>query len=168
MRASSAGVFAVLLAAFATAAIADDAIADDAAFTADAAVPERALDEVRGGFEIPENLQASVALARSAFVNGERVAHSSVRVADIGNMTASEAGALAEAFTTMVVQNGPANTFGPPDLGPASLVIQNSLNDQHLVALTTLNVEVNTLGAFREINFQDGLTQTLGAIGGVR
>jgi len=144
------------------------AFADGMAFTEDAAVSAAALDEVRGGFEIPENLQASIALERSAYVNGERVAHTSVRVADIGNMTASEAGALAEAFTTLVIQSGPANTLTLPDLGAASTVIQNTLNDAHLVALTTLNVEVNTLGAFREFNFQDGLAQALGASGGVR
>jgi len=142
--------------------------ADEPTFNQDAAVSESALDEVRGGFEIPENLRASFSLTRAAYVNGERVAQDSVRVADIGNMTASEASALSQAFTTLVIQNGAANTITLPDLGPASLVIQNTLNDQHLVALTTLNVEVNTLGAFREFNFQDGLAQALGASGGVR
>jgi len=142
--------------------------ADELQFNEDAAVPEAALDGVRGGFEIPENLRASLTLARSAYVNGELVAHDNVHVADIANMTEMEAGALAESFKTLVIQNGPANTMSLPDLGPASLVIQNTLNDQQLVALTTLSVEVNTLGAFREFNFQDGLTQALGAGGGVR
>jgi hypothetical protein len=144
------------------------AFADDLAFSAATAVTQDALDEVRGGFEIPENLRASLSLERTAYVNGEQVAHSSVRVADIAHMTTAEASALAEAFTTLVIQSGPANTFTMPDLGPASTVIQNTLNDQHLVSLTTLNVEVNSLGAFREFNFQAGLAQTLGASGGVR
>jgi hypothetical protein len=142
--------------------------ADERAFSADAAVSETLLDEARGGFELPANLRASLVLDRSAFVNGERVAHTSARVSDIASMTASEACALAQAFTTLVVQSGPANTFSLPDLGAASTVIQNTLNDQHLVTLTTLDVQVNTLGAFREFNFQDGLGQALGASGGVR
>ena len=159
----TARLVAVALGGFASVTLADDLVFDEKA-----AVSEQALDEVRGGFEIPENLLASLTLTRSAYVNGERVAYDSVHVADIGHMTASEAGALADSFRTLVIQNGPANTFTAPDLGPASLVIQNTLNDQQLVALTTLSVEVNTLGAFREFNFQDGLTQALGAGGGVR
>lgn len=158
-----AGIAAACFATFAGAGFADEMV-----FSEDAAVPETALDEVRGGFEIPENLHALLALDRSAYVNGERVAHASVRVADIAHMTASEASALADNFTTLVIQSGPANTFSMPDLGPASTVIQNTLNDQHLVTLTTLDVAVNTLGAFREFNFQDGLVQQLGASGGVR
>lgn len=160
--------FAAGVAAAALVAFAGVALADDVAFGTDTAVSEAALDEVRGGLEIPENLRASVALERSAYVNGERVAHTSVRVADIGSMTTSEATAFAEGISTLVIQSGPANTFSLPDIGAASTVIQNTLNDQHLVSLTTLNVEVNTLGAFREFNFQDGLTQALGATGGVR
>jgi len=149
-------------------AFAGAAFADETSFSEDAAVAEIALDEVRGGFEIPESLRASLALDRSAYVNGERVAHASVRVADIAHMTANEASALADTFTTLVIQSGPANTFSMPDLGPASTVIQNTLNDQHLVALTTLDVAVNTLGTFREFNFQDGVVQAIGASGGVR
>jgi hypothetical protein len=162
-RGFSAGVAVALFCGFTSAVP-----ADDLQFSEDTAVPESALDEVRGGFEIPENLRASFTLERAAYVNGELVAHDRVHVADIGNMTSSEASALAQSFTTLVIQNGPANTVTLPDLGPASLVIQNTLNDQQLVALTTLSVEVNTLGAFREITFQDGLTQALGAGGGVR
>lgn len=159
----AAGLATACLAAFAGAAL-----AHEMAFSEDTAIPEAELDGVRGGSEIPATLHASVALERAAYVNGERVAHSSVRVADIGNMTASEAGALVESFSTLVIQSGPANTFTVPELGPASTVIQNTLNDQHLMTLTTLHVEVNSLGAFREFNFQDGLTQALAASGGVR
>jgi hypothetical protein len=53
-------------------------------------------------------------------------------------------------------------------VGPASTVIQNTLNDQALMTLTTIGVEVDTLGAFRETNFQDGLRDTLAGIPGVR
>jgi hypothetical protein len=160
---AAAGMAAAILASFTGAGL-----ADETSFSEDTAVPEIALDDVRGGYELPENLRASLALDRSAYVNGERVAHASVRVADLAQMTASEASALADTFTTLVIQSGPANTFSVPDLGPASTVIQNTLNDQHLVTLTTLDVAVNTLGAFREFNFQDGVVQALGASGGVR
>jgi len=143
------------------------AFADDFSFADAAPVAEDALDEVRGGYEMPASLHASMTLERSAYLNGELVVSRSVTIPDIGNMTAEQATALAETAGTIVIQNGPNNAFNVPDLGPASTVIQNTLNDQHLVTLTTLSVEVNSLSAFREMNFQDGLRDTL-VIPGVR
>ena len=131
-------------------------------------VPEAVLEEVRGGFDIPENLHASLMLERIARVNGEQVAHLTVDIPDIGRMTAEQASALAEAAGPLVIQNGPANSFNLADVGPASTVIQNTLTDQHIVALTTISVAVNTLGAYQQMIFHDGLAQALGGIAGVR
>jgi hypothetical protein len=83
-------------------------------------------------------------------------------------MTAEQATALAVAAGMLVIQNGPNNAFNLTDLGAAATIIQNTLSDQHLVTLTTISVEVNTLGAFHEINFQDGLRDVLVTIPGVR
>jgi len=141
--------------------------ADDKLLAETAAVTDETLDDVRGGFETPASLRASMTLERSAYLNGELVVSRSVSIPDIANITAEQAAALAEAAGTLIVQNGPNNAFSVADLGPASTVIQNTLNDQHLVTLTTLNVEVNSLGAFRELNFQDGLRDSL-VIPGVR
>lgn len=138
------------------------------AFEAAAAVPQETLEQMRGGFELPANLQASLKIERIAEINGVRVAHLAVDIPDIAHMTAEQASALAEAAGTLVIQNGPANAFSVAELGPASTVIQNTLNDQHLVALTTISVQVNSLGAFQEFNFHDGLSTALGAIPGVR
>jgi len=143
-------------------ATADELSFDDATRVADAA-----LDEVRGGFEIPAILLASMTLERSAYVNGELVLSRSVSIPDIANMTSEQATALAAAAGTLLIQNGPNNAFNVADLGPASTVIQNTLSNQHLVTLTTLSVEVNSLGAFRELNFQDSLRDSL-VIPGVR
>ena len=131
-------------------------------------VADGVLDEVRGGFEIPPGLRASMTLERTAYLNGELIATLNVSIPDIAHMTAEQATALAEAAGTLVIQNGPNNAFNVADLGPASTVIQNTLNDQHLVALTTISVEVNSLGAFRDMNFQDGLRDSLVSIPGVR
>jgi len=146
-----------LMAAFSSAI----ACADDYSFAASPAVADSALDEVRGGFEVPANLRASMTLERTAYLNGELVASLSVKVPDIGNITTREATALADAAGMLLIQNGPDNAFNVADLGPASTVIQNTLNDQHLLTLTTISVDVNTLGAFREMNFQDGLRDSL-------
>jgi hypothetical protein len=144
------------------------ACADGFSFSSAASVADAALDEVRGGFETPTNLRASLTLERAAYVNGERVANISASVPDIANMSAAEATQLAAAAGTLLVQTGPNNTFDVAGLGPASTVIQNTLNDQHLATLTTIGVEVNTLGAFRDMNFQDGLRDTVITLPGVR
>jgi hypothetical protein len=137
------------------------------AFEATPAVSQETLQEIRGGFELPANLLASLKLERIAEIDGVRVAHLSVDIPDIAHMTTEQASALAEAAGTLVIQNGPANVYHT-NLGPASTVIQNTLNDQHLLALTTISVQVNSLGAFQEMNFHDGLSQALDAIAGVR
>lgn len=141
------------------------AYAGDAPFAEAARVPDGVLDEVRGGFE---TLHASLILERVAYVNGELVASSSVSIPDIANMTAEQATALAETAGTLLIQNGPNNAFNVADLGPASTVIQNTLSDQRLMTLTTISVEVNSLGAFRDMNFQDGLRDSITTIPGVR
>jgi len=140
---------------------------DESALTESVAVPESALDALRGGFDIPANLHASLQLERVVTANGEQIAHLAADIADIGHMTVADAEALAHAAGTLVIQGGPNNAFNLMD-GPTAMVIQNTLNDQHLVAVTTLNVQVNSLPAFREIAFQDALRDGLGSITGVR
>jgi hypothetical protein len=144
------------------------ALGDDRALTDTAPVTEAELDQVRGGFDIPGQLHASLQLERVVAANGEVIAHLAADIPDIAKMTASQAESLALAAGTLVIQGGPNNAFSLMELGPAATVIQNTLNDQHLVAVTTLNVEVNSLAAFREMAFQDGLRDGLGAITGVR
>src|SRR4051812_34150989 len=122
----------------------------DSAFDA-APVSEQALDDVRGG--------VGFSIARIATVNGERVADVQVRIPDVAHMTSGQAESLARAASLLVVRNGPANTARLADLGGGSTLIQNTLNDQRLAVLTTLDVQTNTLGAFRELNFQEGLAR---------
>jgi hypothetical protein len=144
------------------------ASADEATLEQTTPVAEAALDELRGGFDFPENLHAALRLERAAYVNGEQVARLAVDIPDIARMTAEQANALAQAAGTLVIQGGPNNAFNLLELGPASTVIQNTLNDLHLVALTTISIEVNSLSAFREMAFQDGVRDGLASIPGVR
>ena len=143
-------------------------MADESPLAESAAVPDAALDGLRGGFEIPANLHASLQLERVVIANGEQIAHLTADVHDIGQMSVADAESLAHAAGTLVIQGGANNAFHLMELGPTATVIQNTLNDQHLVAVTTLNVQVNSLAAYRETVFQDGLRDGLGAITGVR
>lgn len=162
MRAAGGRVAALVT--FAMFYIAGVAGADDTPLGAP--VDDAVLSQVRGGFD--GNLHAALQLERLAYVNGEQVAKLAVDIPDIANMTVEQATALSQAAGTLIVQAGAQNPINVMDLGPASTVIQNTLSDQHLVTLTTISVEVNSLSAFRELAFQDGVRDGLGSIVGVR
>jgi hypothetical protein len=158
------GTAFVMLAAIVSCA----AFADCGFCSGDSAVSESVLMEVRGGFETRDALRASLTLSRSAFVDGREVADIHVDIADIGNMTTAEARALARAASSLVIQSGRNNAVNLPDLGAGATVIQNTRNDTALSALTTIGVQVNSLAAFRELNFLQGLRQSAINAGGVR
>ncbi len=60
------------------------------------------------------------------------------------------------------VQNGPGNTFKP---GPAGLgfgiVIQNTLDNQHIVNHTVINASSNAGGMIKNLNIQSTLNDSL-------
>jgi hypothetical protein len=124
-----------------------------------AAVPNARLDTVRGGFDLGDGLQASLGIERAVYINGNLVTYASVNIPDLAHVTAQQAMALASALSTIDVQNGPGNSFNPSALGNTSgtTVIQNTLNNQTIRNLTTLNVGVNTLNAFRNAGMQQAL-----------
>jgi hypothetical protein len=117
------------------------------------------LDAVRGGFDLGNGLQASLGIERAVYVDGNLVTYTSVNIPDLAHVTTQQAMALASALSTVNVQNGPGNTFDPSSMGSttAATVIQNTLNNQTIRNLTTLNVAVNTLGAFRDQGLQQAL-----------
>ena len=122
-------------------------------------VPKARLDTVRGGFDLGNGLQASFGIERAVYVNGVLVSYTSVNIPDIAHITTQQAVALASALGTVNVQIGPGNTFDPSSMGKVTgtTVIQNTLNNQNISNLTTLNVGVNTLNAFRDEGLQQAL-----------
>ncbi|WP_321818742.1 MULTISPECIES: hypothetical protein [unclassified Paraburkholderia] len=126
------------------------------------AVSESRLDDMRGGFDLPSGLVVSFGVSRAAFVNGNLVAQTSFNIPDIANMTAQQAQMLASANTGALLQVGPHNSVQQGAL-PAltGSVIQNSLSDQQIQALTTINAGVNSLGAFKAMNFLSTMNSAL-------
>lgn len=126
------------------------------------AVSESRLDDVRGGFDLPSGLVVSFGVSRAAFVNGNLVAQTSFNIPDIANMTAQQAQMLASANTGALLQVGAHNSVQQGAL-PAltGSVIQNSLSDQQIQALTTINAGVNSLGAFKAMNFLSTMNSAL-------
>jgi len=134
-----------------------------------AAVSGQRLDAVRGGFDFGNGLLASFGIARAIYINGNLVASSSVQVPDIGRMTPDQAAALAAtAGTVSVIQNGAGNSVDASAFNQvtAATVIQNSLDNQDIRSLTTINAAVNSQVAFRSLNLQQSLQAGLvGSLG---
>jgi hypothetical protein len=122
-------------------------------------VPNARLDTVRGGFDLGNGLVASFGIVRAVYVDGGLVSYTSVNIPDIAHITTQQATALASALGTVNVQIGPGNSFTPSSMGQTAgaTVIQNTLNNQTISNLTTLNVGVNTLNAFRGESLQQAL-----------
>lgn len=127
------------------------------------------LARMRGGFDLPSGLNLSFGIERVVYVNGALVATTSLNIPDIARMTTDQAETLATIGQPMVVQVGAGNTFDPASMinaGAAGLVIQNTLDGQDIRALTTINVSVDTLGMFQDLNSQAALQNALLAVPG--
>lgn len=77
----------------------------------------------------------------------------------MARITLEQADALAGLQETLVVQVGEGNTFVPSSMG--GVVIQNTLNNQDIRALTTLNIGASTLGMFQDLNTGAALQNAL-------
>ncbi len=133
------------------------------------AVSDRQLDDTRGGFDFGNGLLVSFGIDRVVYINGSLVSSTSAYVPDVGRTTPDQAGALAAATGTVsIVQNGAGNSVDPAtfDRATAATVIQNSLDNQDIRSLTTINVAVNSQAAFRNLGLQEALqTGLIGSLG---
>jgi hypothetical protein len=122
-------------------------------------IPAEQLDAMRGGLVAPSGLVVSFGIERVAQVNGEIISSSRVNIPDISRMTPAEAQALARLSETRVLQVGGGSTVSPGSMG--GLVIQNSLDGQRIAALTTVDVGVNTLAMFKDLNLNSALNSAI-------
>jgi hypothetical protein len=126
------------------------------------ALSEERLDAMRGGFDLPNGLKVSFGLSRVAFVNGNMVATTTLNIPDVSQMTAQQAQALATANMGSLIQVGSGNAVQAGALPPlAGSVIQNTLNNQHIQALTTIDTSVNTLSLFKSMNLMSTINDAL-------
>ncbi|MDI9240028.1 hypothetical protein QLQ15_14030 [Lysobacter sp. LF1] len=120
------------------------------------AVDPALLDDLRGGFMTEHGMTLSFGIERAVFVNGELAATTRVQIPDVARMTPDQARELARFNDGVVVQVGPNNHFEPAG-NLSGVLIQNSLDGQDIRALTTVNVGVDTLAAFQDLNTQSTL-----------
>ena len=117
------------------------------------AVSDERLDKMRGGFDLSSGLKVSFGVSRMVVVNGNLVTTTSFNIPDLANLSAQQAQQLASVNAGSLIQNGPGNIVqsgAMPALSGA--VIQNTLNNQNIQALTTINTTVNSLSMFKNFN----------------
>jgi hypothetical protein len=137
------------------------------AATGKVALSEERLDKMRGGFDLSSGLKVSFGISRMVVVNGNLLTTTSFNIPDISNISAQQAQALASVNAGALIQNGPGNIVQPGALpGLSGAVIQNTLNNQNIQALTTINTTVNSLSMFK--NFNVGSTLNGALINAVR
>jgi len=123
------------------------------------------LEHQRGGFLTPAGLQVSFGFERTVHVNGALVSALRVQVADVGRISAEEAGQLATLGQTQLVQIGGGNAAQGQAGG---LVIQNSLDGQRIQVQTTLDASSNALGMLQALNGAQALqAASTGSLGGL-
>ncbi|GAB7526353.1 hypothetical protein [Paraburkholderia sp. 2C] len=117
------------------------------------AISDERLDTMRGGFDLSSGLKVSFGISRMVVVNGNLVTTTSFNIPDLANLSAQQAAQLASVNAGSLIQNGPGNVVQPGALPALSgTVIQNTLNNQNIQALTTINTTVNSLSMFKNFN----------------
>lgn len=137
-----------------------------------AAVDTASLDEVRGGFELAgSNIQLSFGIERAVYINGELVASTVLNLKDL-QLTAGAGSAplaLPDGSTAAlaIIQNGNGNHVST-QISPnvAATIIQNTLNDQNIQNVTTINATVNSLQVLRSMSVQSSIRD--GIVGSMR
>lgn len=118
----------------------------------------------RGGFDLGGGLVASFGIDRAIYINGNLVAKVSVNIPDLARIDGQQASALAAlANGVTLIRNGPGNFVDPASFNRATgaIVIQNSLDNQQIQALTTLDTTVRNLNQFSSLNIANSLQQAL-------
>ena len=127
-------------------------------------VSDARLDEMRGGFDIATGLQIAFGIERAVFVNGQLVAVTSFNIPNLAQITVPQAQQLAQALNSATIVQTGAGNIAPTTILPgssAATIIQNTLNNQSIKALTTVNAAVNTLAQFKASNVQSTINSAI-------
>jgi hypothetical protein len=126
-----------------------------------AALDAASLDEVRGGFELGSTgLRFSFGIERAVYINGELVASTVLNLKDL--QLAAGAGVPANVADAAgglgIIQVGTGNNvttqISPNMIGT---IVQNTLNDQKIQNVTTINATVNSLQTVRAMSVQTAI-----------
>lgn len=130
---------------------------------ADGSLDDDSLDGIRGGFELADsNLKFSFGIERAVFINGQLSASTVLNLRDL--QWTVGAGKAPEVLTNGapgalgIIQSGAGNVV-PAQLGGnlAGTVIQNTLNNQNIQTVTTINAAVNSAQMLRSMSLQTSI-----------
>lgn len=129
-------------------------------FAEAAVLDDTVLDTLHGGFETAAGMRVSFGIERAVFVNGVLASVTTVNVADLGQLSGR---GVSEGATVAVIQNGPNNAFvaHASNAGALATVIQNSLDNQTIRAVTTINATVNSIEMLRTARLDQSLRDTM-------
>ncbi len=134
------------------------------------AVSDRALDRLRGGFDLGSGLVAHFGITRTLYINGDMVTQTTLNLGDLGKLTPAQGALLSAQVSQMgVVQNGPGNVYRPGPGGSAfATVIQNTRDNQHIVNQTVIDASTNAVSMIKGLNIQGTLNDSLARAVGQR
>lgn len=142
---------------------ASDPFAGSLVARADGSLDDDSLDGIRGGFELADsNLKFSFGIERAVFINGQLSASTVLNLRDlqwtVGTGKAPEVLTNGVPGALGVIQNGAGNVV-PAQLGGnlAGTVIQNTLNNQNIQTVTTINAAVNSAQMLRAMSLQTSI-----------
>lgn len=123
------------------------------------AIGEDRLDRVRGGFSTG-SLNISFGIERAVYINGSLVTTTRLSMSDLNAIRGTGVGNVQmNGGTVALVQSGQGNTFLPGNMAPGSVgtVIQNTLNNQKIQSITTIDATANSLQILKGMNLQSSL-----------
>lgn len=129
------------------------------------ALSDRQLDAVRGGFSALPGVVVSFGIVRTVHLNGALVGATAFQVDDLRSISAAQAEQLArQAAALSLHQSGAGNSFaaGSPTPLPG-IVIQNTLSDQKIQAITEISAASNGMSLLKSMNVQQVLNDAIGA-----
>lgn len=133
------------------------------------AVGDHKLDQLRGGFDPGGGLLVTFGISRATWINGNLMTQTTLNFGQLNQLTAAQAAQLSRQMAGLnLVQNGPGNLFEAHQAGSHGTVIQNTLDNQHIVNETVINASSNALGTVRNLNAQstvnDAIARAAGAL----
>ena len=128
------------------------------------AIDASRLDGVRGGFVAHTGLKLSFGIERAVYINGTLVTTTALNVSDLSKLSAGQATfASLNGGTLAVLQSGTGNTFLPGAVSASTIgtVIQNTLDNQNIQSVTTINATVNSGEIVRSLNLQQSVQSAI-------
>ena len=129
------------------------------------ATPDGVLDQMRGGFALPDGLMVAFGIVRTVQVDGVIVSQTSLNIPDLRSITADQAQQLGRQVTGLglgVVQTGTGNTLEVPQTQTLpGIVIQNTESNRTLQAITEITATTNSMRMLQGLNLNQALSDAL-------